>query len=276
MAQGDVKRGTKIICYLNEDQFDFLEERRLKDLVKKYYEFLGLPIELYVERSKKVKEVFHEWNQPNKNKPLWVRKSKERTNEGYASLYKSMSGDWEDHLPVKHFSVEGQLESRALLFVPRRAHFPKLNHGFLLRHILNTMLKMCSVQLHSCHVEKLVRAFGAKVLQIMAASLGRGRRGKRGGGRLESSGKQWLDSVRRLHYRHVHRPLQQHGQRPRPQAANQEKILRMRKIRGPLRCSVTSARLGQKHQFVHWCQQLQRLQAQANLARFLEEAQEMR
>merc|ERR1711957_853952 len=142
MVHGEVKRGTKIICYLKEDQSEFLEERRLKDLVKKHSEFIGFPIELYVEKSKekevtdsesdddkkkeedkeekkkktkKVKEVSHEWEQLNKNKPLWMRKSEDVTNEEYASFYKSLSNDWEDHLSVKHFSVEGQLEFRALL-----------------------------------------------------------------------------------------------------------------------------------------------------------------
>merc|ERR1711881_425742 len=163
---GEVKRGTKIICYLKEDQSEFLEERRLKDLVKKHSEFIGFPIELYVEKSKekevtdseeeeeekkeegkesdepkieevdeekekeakkkktkKVKEVSHEWEQLNKNKPLWMRKSEDVTNEEYASFYKSLSSDWEEHLAVKHFSVEGQLEFRALLFIPKRATF---------------------------------------------------------------------------------------------------------------------------------------------------------
>merc|ERR1712153_54077 len=146
LVHGEVKRGTKIICYLKEDQSEFLEERRVKDLVKKHSEFIGFPIELYVEKSKekevtdsdeeeekekeekkkktkKVKEVSHEWEQLNKNKPLWMRKSEDVTNEEYASFYKSLSNDWEDHLAVKHFSVEGQLEFRALLFVPRRAPF---------------------------------------------------------------------------------------------------------------------------------------------------------
>merc|ERR1712153_267546 len=166
LVHGEIKRGTKIICYLKEDQSEFLEERRLKDLVKKHSEFIGFPIELYVEKSKekevtdsedeeeekkdeekegdepkiedvdeekekeekkkktkKVKEVSHEWEQLNKNKPLWMRKSEDVTNEEYASFYKSLSNDWEDHLSVKHFSVEGQLEFRALLFVPKRAPF---------------------------------------------------------------------------------------------------------------------------------------------------------
>merc|ERR1712171_28428 len=55
-VHGEVKRGTKVICYLKEDQSEFLEERRLNDLVKKHSEFIGFPIELYVEKSKE-KEV---------------------------------------------------------------------------------------------------------------------------------------------------------------------------------------------------------------------------
>jgi len=168
----DYGRGTRICLHMKEDMKEYLEERRLKDLVKKHSEFIGFPIKLYVEKTtekevedddddeeeedkkdgddeddgpkiedvseedgkkekkmKKIKEVTHDWEELNGQDPIWMRKAEDVTSEEYGAFYKALSNDWEDHAAVKHFSVEGQLEFRSVLFVPRRAPFDMFEGG---------------------------------------------------------------------------------------------------------------------------------------------------
>merc|ERR1712038_108377 len=164
----DMKRGTEITLHMREDAHDYIDEKRIKDLVKKHSEFIGFPISLFTtkeeekevdasddeeeedadkkeedkakkegddedvaevdeaefdkkKKKKKIKEIKHDWEKLNTQKPIWMRKPDEVTDEEYTAFYKSISNDWEEHLAVKHFKVEGQLEFSGLLFVPKRA-----------------------------------------------------------------------------------------------------------------------------------------------------------
>merc|ERR1712194_520479 len=121
MVHGEVKRGTKVICYLKEDQSEFLEERRLKDLVKKHSEFIGFPIELYVEKSKE-KEVTDSEDEEEEKKdeekdgdePQIEEVDEEKEKEAKkkkTKKVKEVSHEWEQLNP-KH-SIMSELKKKA-------------------------------------------------------------------------------------------------------------------------------------------------------------------
>merc|ERR1711992_464859 len=158
----DLQRGSKIVLHMKEDQAEYIEEKKIKEVVKKHSQFIGYPIKLLCQKErekevsddeaeieevkegeepkiedigedgdaekgekkkKKIKEKYSEDEELNKTKPIWTRSPDDISNEEYGEFYKSLTNDWEEHLAVKHFSVEGQLEFRALLFIPKRAPF---------------------------------------------------------------------------------------------------------------------------------------------------------
>ena len=153
-----IKRGTRLELTLKDDQTHLLEELKIKELIKKHSEFISYPLSLLVtktrtveveeeeveveaegekveeddvkveeeedetkEKKKKTKEEsYTEWELVNIEKPIWCKNPEEVEESEYNSFYKHISGDYDDCKKVKHFSVEGQLEFKGLLFIPKR------------------------------------------------------------------------------------------------------------------------------------------------------------
>ena len=162
ITDSDLKRGTKIILHLKDDQCEYLEEKRIRDVIKKHSEFINFPINLLVEKEiekevnekeeeedndndkpivEEVKEgetkkdktfekiKVKEWEVLNKQKPIWTRDKKEIKKEEYIQFYKNLTGDWEEYITLNHFKVEGQIEFNSILFIPKRAPMDMFNNN---------------------------------------------------------------------------------------------------------------------------------------------------
>lgn len=154
-----LKRGTCVLLHLKEDATEFLDEFKLKDLVSRYSQFMSYPIYLKVTKkvteevpveeeetktdekkedveitdedeekkdekkpkTKSVEKEVQEWEQVNQQKAVWLRPKEDITEKEYADFYKSLTNDWSEPLVHMHFSAEGEVEFKALLFIPKRS-----------------------------------------------------------------------------------------------------------------------------------------------------------
>jgi len=128
------KHGTTIVLHMKEDQCEFIEETRIKELVQKHNGFINFPIELQVTKTldtgeetdnkdEEKQESVSEFVVINTEKPIWTKKTEDVTPEEYSNFYKAITNDWDEPLSHKHFSVEGQLEFKGLLYIPKKAPF---------------------------------------------------------------------------------------------------------------------------------------------------------
>jgi molecular chaperone HtpG len=150
-----LKRGTIINLHLKDDCLDYLQESKIVELIKKHNQFIDFKILIETQKTKEVEiidieeentpidvsgepiiptdesteptlpktvtESYVEFDQINKTKPLWTQNPKDVSEDEYSDFYKSISGDHDSHLDVSHFSVEGQVEFKSILYIPKKS-----------------------------------------------------------------------------------------------------------------------------------------------------------
>ena len=131
------ERGTEITLHLREDEKEFLNEWRLREIIGKYSDHIGLPVEILTkEYDDEGKETGVKWEKINKAQALWTRAKGEISDEEYKEFYKHISHDFADPLLWQHNKVEGNQEYTSLLYVPSKAPWDLFNreqkHGLKL------------------------------------------------------------------------------------------------------------------------------------------------
>ena len=130
-------RGTDVILHLREDEKEFLNEWRLREIIGKYSDHIGLPVEMLTkEYDDEGKEIGEKWEKINRSDALWTRSKNDISDEEYKEFYKHLSHDFADPLLWAHNKVEGNQEYTSLLYVPSKAPWDLFNrehkHGLKL------------------------------------------------------------------------------------------------------------------------------------------------
>jgi len=150
-----LQRGTRIVLHIKEDQDEYLDIEIVKNVIKRYTQFINFPIELQesreidveveeveeieevnddneeikvededeIKEKKTEKKTVTEWNVINDQKPIWCRNADDITNEEYQEFYKKISNDYSDSMAYKHFHAEGQIEFNCLIYIPEKSPF---------------------------------------------------------------------------------------------------------------------------------------------------------
>ena len=123
------ERGTRIVLHLREDQQEFADDFRLRNIIRTYSDHINFPVEMWVppktEKNEDDEDVITEgyWEAVNDANALWTRPKSELKDEDYEAFYKHVAHDWESPLAWTHNKVEGKVEYTSLLYIPKRAPF---------------------------------------------------------------------------------------------------------------------------------------------------------
>jgi len=117
------ERGTRVVLHLKEDQTDFADGWRLRNIIKKYSDHIGVTIEMPKQAHGEDAPAEVEWEAVNRASALWTRPKTELKDEDYQAFYKHVAHDYDNPLAWSHNKVEGKLEYTSLLYVPARAPY---------------------------------------------------------------------------------------------------------------------------------------------------------